>query len=84
MPISNGQTIMAESWVPGRVQGDSIRPGGGTEGRGRAERLPGQSGSVGGLRQRIPSPRQLAALIINGLLNLPRNYRRGMFLDIWV
>jgi len=35
-------------------------------------------------RQRIPSLRQLAALVVNGVLTLPRNYRRGMFLDIWV
>jgi len=35
-------------------------------------------------RQRIPSLRQLAALVVNGMLTLPRNYRRGMFLDILV
>ena len=28
--------------------------------------------------------RQLAALVVNGMLMLPRNYRRGMFLDILV
>lgn len=75
---------MAEPRVPGRWQGDGIRPGGWPGDRGRAERLPGQPESVGGLRQKIPTPRQLAALIVNGLINLPRNYRRGMFLDIWV
>lgn len=35
-------------------------------------------------RQRIPTLRQLASLVVNGLLTLPRNYRRGMFLDITV
>jgi hypothetical protein len=35
-------------------------------------------------RQRIPTLRQLAALVVNGMLVLPRNYRRGMFLDILV
>lgn len=33
-------------------------------------------------RDRIPSLRQLAALVVNGMLRLPRNYHRGMFLDI--
>ena len=35
-------------------------------------------------RQRIPTLRQLAALVVNGMLTLPRNYFRGMFLDITV
>jgi hypothetical protein len=35
-------------------------------------------------RQRIPTISQLAALVVNGMLMLPRNYRRGMFLDILV
>ena len=35
-------------------------------------------------RQRIPTLRQLAALVVNGMLTLPRNYIRGMFLDITV
>jgi hypothetical protein len=33
-------------------------------------------------RDRIPTLRQLAGLVVNGILTLPRNYRRGMFLDI--
>ncbi len=33
-------------------------------------------------RDRIPTLRQLANLVVNGFLTLPRNYRRGMFLDI--
>ncbi|BAI75384.1 hypothetical protein AZL_c00910 (plasmid) [Azospirillum sp. B510] len=35
-------------------------------------------------RQRVPSLRELAALVVNGVLTLPRNYRRGMFLDVQV
>ena len=35
-------------------------------------------------RQRIPTLRQLAALVVDGMLVLPRNYRRGMYLDILV
>ncbi|WP_029008304.1 hypothetical protein [Azospirillum halopraeferens] len=42
-----------------------------------------RAGEVGG-RQRIPTVRQLAGLLVNGILTLPRNYRRGMFLDIVV
>ncbi|CAK0775702.1 transposase [Azospirillaceae bacterium] len=36
------------------------------------------------LRTRIPTLQQLASLLIDGILVLPRNYRRGMFLDILV
>lgn len=34
--------------------------------------------------QRIPTVRELAALLVNGILTLPRHYRRGMFLDVIV
>lgn len=61
---------------------DPIRPDGG----GGAVLPAGRSGRVGEVgapaRQRIPSMRQLASLMVNGILTLPRNYRRGMFLDI--
>ena len=33
---------------------------------------------------RWPNPRELAALVVNGILRLPQRYRRGMFLDILV
>lgn len=33
-------------------------------------------------KPRLPTLSQLAGLMVNGLLRLPRNYRRGMFLDI--
>lgn len=39
---------------------------------------------IGQGRQRIPSVRELAALVVNGILTLPRNYRRGMFLDVQI
>lgn len=35
-------------------------------------------------RPRVPSLKQLAELMVGGILRLPRNYRRGMFLDIFV
>ena len=31
---------------------------------------------------RWPNPRELAALMVNGILRLPARYRRGMFLDV--
>lgn len=52
------------------------RDGGGvarSSARGPAERVH---------RDRIPTLKQLAALVVNGVLRLPLNYRRGMFLDI--
>jgi hypothetical protein len=33
---------------------------------------------------RWPTARQLAALIVNGLLRIPERYRRGMYLDILI
>ena len=75
---------MVETRPTGRTGSEGIRPeiptdrplpppirGGGEPGRTRT-------------RQRIPTMRQLAALVVNGMLTLPRNYRRGMFLDIVV
>ncbi|MFV3073878.1 hypothetical protein [Niveispirillum fermenti] len=31
---------------------------------------------------RWPNPRELAALIVDGMLRLPARYRRGMYLDV--
>ncbi len=59
-------------------RGDSIGPA-----PGRTGTIPAGP-AVGPPRQRLPSTAQLAKLLINGILTLPRNYRRGMFLDIWV
>ncbi|HYH37917.1 hypothetical protein [Azospirillum sp. TSO22-1] len=62
---------------------DPIRPDGGGARALSAGRGGGRVGEVGTPgRQRIPSVRQLASLMVNGILTLPRNYRRGMFLDI--
>lgn len=58
--------------------GGRVGAGGPSGVRSRVEGV-GQSG-----RQRIPSLRELAALVVNGVLTLPRNYRRGMFLDVQV
>lgn len=57
--------------------GRRVAPSGPVGVRGRAE-------AVGGGRQRIPTVRELAGLLVNGILMLPRNYRRGMFLDVQV
>jgi len=65
---------------------DGLRP---ATGPGSRPALPGRptqpaSGSRPAGRQRIPTLRELAALVVDGMLTLPRNYRRGMFLDIMV
>ncbi len=57
------------------VPGERTIPGSGPR---RSDSATGRS------RQRIPTLRQLAALVVNGMLTLPRNYYRGMFLDITV
>lgn len=75
---------MVDTRPTGRAGTDGIRP-----------ELPGERAAPGlpparpdiahpRSRQRIPSLRQLAALVVDGMLRLPRNYRRGMFLDILV
>ena len=67
-----------------RARIDGVRPESPGE---RATSVPALGGSVPAnprSRQRIPTIRQLAALVVNGMLMLPRNYRRGMFLDILV
>ncbi|MEA1649736.1 hypothetical protein UAJ10_12015 [Nitrospirillum sp. BR 11164] len=33
---------------------------------------------------RWPSARELAGLMVNGILTLPARYRRGMFLDVLI
>lgn len=65
--------------------GDGLRPttGGRPALPGRPAERPGAARTPA-VRQRIPTLRELAALVVNGMLTLPRNYRRGMFLDILV
>jgi len=41
-------------------------------------------GGGAGVKGRMPTLRQLAALLVGGVLRLPSGYRRGMFLDIVV
>ncbi|WP_207476772.1 hypothetical protein [Arenibaculum pallidiluteum] len=48
---------------------------------GAAEPLAGGPAPRG---QRIPSLRQIASLLIDGVLTLPRGYRRGTYLDLLV
>ena len=49
--------------------------------KGTAEPLAGGPAPRG---QRIPTLRQIASLLIDGVLTLPRGYRRGMYLDLLV
>ncbi len=63
--------------IRSEVGGGRVSSPGAVGVRNRAEQ-------VGGGRQRIPSVRELASLLVNGILTLPRNYRRGMYLDVQV
>ena len=63
--------------IRSEVGGGHVAPPGSVGVRNRAEQ-------VGGGRQRIPTVRELASLLVNGILTLPRNYRRGMYLDVQV
>ena len=75
---------MVDTRPTDRTRIDGIRPESPGE---RPLYVPPAEGSVAPQqrpRQRIPSLRQLAALVVNGMLTLPRNYRRGMCLDILV
>lgn len=47
---------------------------------GRRPESPGRTA----FRPRVPTVKQLAELMVGGILRLPRNYRRGMYLDIFV
>lgn len=73
---------MASSRIPEGSAGSTIRSDGGGE-RVVPSRMIG-TGRGGGFRQRIPTMRQLAALLVDGVLTLPAHYRRGMFLDMYV
>jgi hypothetical protein len=75
---------MVETRRTGDRSNELILPdsGGGRVAAGGAR--PRAEGVVQQGRQRVPSLRELAALVVNGVLTLPRNYRRGMFLDVQV
>jgi hypothetical protein len=77
---------MVETRRTGDRSNEAIRsePGGGRVGAGGPVGLAARAEGVGQGRQRIPSVRELAALLVNGILTLPRNYRRGMFLDVQI
>ncbi|MBI1321194.1 MAG: hypothetical protein GC168_19895 [Candidatus Hydrogenedens sp.] len=76
------ETRPPNAWAPA-WHDDGIRPeatpGGPPPLPPTVKSQPGQA-----VRQRIPTMRQLALLVVNGILTLPGNYRRGMYLDIWV
>ena len=55
--------------------------GGGRTPAGRSVEEPRSRRSHSG---RIPSLKQLAALLVDGVLTLPPYYRRGMYLDLLV
>jgi hypothetical protein len=75
---------MVETRPTGRTGLEGIRPESAGE-RAYPGAAPGRAEPATGRgRQRIPTLRQLAALVVNGMLILPRNYRRGMYLDILV
>lgn len=38
--------------------------------------------ATGKWRDRWPTAKEIASLLVNGILTLPARYRRGMFLDI--
>ncbi|AWK88712.1 hypothetical protein [Azospirillum thermophilum] len=77
---------MVETRPTGDRSNEPIRSdlGGGRIGASAKMGSGSRAGAVGQRRQRIPSLRELAALVVNGVLTLPRNYRRGMFLDVEV
>lgn len=75
---------MVDTRPTGRAASDGIRPD--HSGERTPPSAPPRRSAVAGTssRNRIPTLRELAALVVNGMLVLPRNYRRGMFLDIVV
>ncbi|WP_448206151.1 hypothetical protein [Azospirillum sp. sgz302134] len=78
---------MVETRRTGERSNEPIRsdPGGGRVAPPGPVGVRNRADAVGsGGRQRIPSVRELASLLVNGILTLPRNYRRGMYLDVQV
>lgn len=76
---------MAETRLPGNRRVESQRPDASPRALpGRPAPLEIEPSARPGHRQKVPNLRDLARLVVNGILTLPRNYRRGMFLDIFV
>ncbi|KAA0679176.1 hypothetical protein [Roseomonas genomospecies 6] len=78
---------MVETRRTGDRSNEPIRSdagGGRVASPGAAAGIRSRAEQVGGGRQRIPTVRELASLVVNGILTLPRNYRRGMYLDVQV
>ena len=68
--------------VAGRTGGVPVEPG-----TGFNTVLPvpaARPATAGKWRDRWPTAKEIAALLVNGILTLPARYRRGMFLDVIV
>ena len=62
----------------------AIRPELGRPGAPRGSGAAAPADVRRGFVPRWPDPGRLAALLIDGVVKLPRGYRRGFFLDIFV
>lgn len=72
--IDNEGRIGGAGGLPARTAGRRAA----AEGREPAPGGPAPRGS------RVPTLRQLASLLVDGVLRLPANYRRGAYLDLIV
>jgi hypothetical protein len=64
------------------VGGSVAESGGRRTGTIAVPGVPGRGIPLGRPGNRWPNPKELAALLVDGILRLPARYRRGMFLDI--
>lgn len=62
--------------------GGSVSESGGRRTGGVAAATPGRGIAPGRPGNRWPNPKELAALMVDGILRLPARYRRGMYLDV--
>jgi hypothetical protein len=73
---------MVETWRTGDRSDVAIRTDRG--GRSGVSGVAGTRGATEKPRDRIPTMRMLASLLVDGILRIPAGYRRGMFLDMYV
>lgn len=78
---------MVDTRVGGSTGGAANLGGSVAESGGRRAALPvsgpgGRPIPMGRPGNRWPSAKELAALIVDGMLRLPARYRRGMYLDV--
>lgn len=62
--------------------GGSVSESGGRRTGGAVTSIPGKGILPGRPGNRWPSAKELAALMVDGILRLPARYRRGMYLDV--